>query len=42
MYLEVKEVAIEHLEEGTGAAKGKRMGQLKVALQVLKNGARGG
>ena len=39
MNLEVKEIAIGHLEKVTGTGKGKkRMGQLKVALQVLKDG----
>lgn len=40
VYLEEKEIAIEHLEEGIDAAKGKRrMGPLKRNLQVLKDGA---
>lgn len=43
MNLEVKEIDVEHLEKGSGTEKGKkRMGQLKVALQVLKDGAHRG
>lgn len=39
VYLRLKETAMEHLEGGTGAAKSKRrMGQLRVALQVLGKG----